>query len=197
MAMIVVGGSGRGVGKTSLVCGLIAAMREFPWTAVKIAAHQHGVSEPVWEERAAGQGSDTARYLAAGAKQAFLLTAQDESKLPSIVEQLWPKLRQDSPVIFESNRIVHHLRPDLCLLVRRGPERADYKSSFEQAIRFADAMIEQREADRMLQRGFESGDRSGPIFYLASLECISAEMRFWVREQLAARREHNEEHRAR
>lgn len=197
MAMIVVGGSGRGVGKTSLVCGLIAALREFPWTAVKIAAHQHGVSEPVWEERVPGQGSDTARYLAAGAKQAFLLTAQDETKLPSIVEQLWLKLTQDAHVIFESNRIMRHLQPDLCLLVSQGPHGADYKSSFVQALRFADAMIEQTKTDRMLDRGFESGDRSGPIFCLASFECISPEMRLWVREQLAARREHNEDHRAR
>jgi hypothetical protein len=44
MAIIVVGGSNRGVGKTSLVCGLIAALPEYRWTAVKITADDHKLS---------------------------------------------------------------------------------------------------------------------------------------------------------
>ena len=75
MAIIVVGGSSRGVGKTALVCGLIASLPEFRWTAVKITGHKHGKPEPVWEETTAGQGSDTARYLAAGARWALLVSA--------------------------------------------------------------------------------------------------------------------------
>ena len=50
MPLIVVGGSGRNVGKTSLVCGLIEALREYRWVAVKVTGHEHGVSAPVWEE---------------------------------------------------------------------------------------------------------------------------------------------------
>ena len=41
MAIIVVGGSNRGVGKTALVCGLIAALPDYQWTAVKITTHDH------------------------------------------------------------------------------------------------------------------------------------------------------------
>ncbi len=41
MAIIVVGGSNRGVGKTALVCGLIAALPEYRWAAVKITTHEH------------------------------------------------------------------------------------------------------------------------------------------------------------
>jgi hypothetical protein len=41
MAIIVVGGSNRGVGKTALVCGLIAALPEYRWNAVKITTHEH------------------------------------------------------------------------------------------------------------------------------------------------------------
>ena len=37
MAVVVVGGGGRGAGKTSLVCGVIAALPEMQWVAVKIA----------------------------------------------------------------------------------------------------------------------------------------------------------------
>ena len=41
MAIIVVGGSNRRVGKTALVCGLVAALPEYGWTAVKITTHDH------------------------------------------------------------------------------------------------------------------------------------------------------------
>jgi hypothetical protein len=78
MATIVVGGSNRGVGKTALVCGLIAALPEFRWTAIKITSHDHGQPKPVWEETRPGQGTDTARYLAAGAERALLLTPSPE-----------------------------------------------------------------------------------------------------------------------
>ncbi|HEY1902072.1 MAG TPA: hypothetical protein VGG56_06565 [Terracidiphilus sp.] len=41
MAIIVVGGSNHGVGKTALVCGLIAVLPEYRWNAVKIVTHDH------------------------------------------------------------------------------------------------------------------------------------------------------------
>ena len=78
MAIIVVGGGGRGVGKTALVCGLIAALPEFAWTAIKITSHPHLGPEPVWEETSAGQRCDTTRYLAAGAARAFLVAATED-----------------------------------------------------------------------------------------------------------------------
>src|ERR1035441_8557829 len=102
MAILVVGGSSRGVGKTALVCGLIAALPEFRWTAVKITNHEHGKPEPIWEERCAGQGSDTARYLAAGAERALLVTARGDD-LAALLKELWVKLGPGANVLFESN----------------------------------------------------------------------------------------------
>ena len=43
MAIVVVGGQSRNLGKTSVVAGLIAAMRERNWTAAKITQYGHGV----------------------------------------------------------------------------------------------------------------------------------------------------------
>jgi hypothetical protein len=60
MAIVVEGGSGRGAGKTALLRELLAALPEFRWTAVKITSHSHGQAGPVWEETAAGQGTDIA-----------------------------------------------------------------------------------------------------------------------------------------
>jgi len=123
MAIIVVGGSNRGVGKTALVCGLIAVLPDYRWTAVKITTHNHqqpvspgreniaegpaadaphplrapffrqiferrsgetaGAPEsapanrPIWEETTPGDETDTARYLAAGAARALLVSVPD------------------------------------------------------------------------------------------------------------------------
>ena len=43
MAIVVVGGHSRSVGKTSVVAGLIQRLPEFHWTAFKITQYGHGV----------------------------------------------------------------------------------------------------------------------------------------------------------
>jgi hypothetical protein len=185
VAIIVVGGSGRGVGKTALVCGLIAALTEFRWTAIKISTHDHGKPKPVWEEPAAGTETDTARYLAAGAERALLVSPplRDETQVadfPVLLNELWRVAGSDANVIFESNSILDHVQPDLCLAVHGGLDHARRKPSFGDVVRRADAMVAHSDADRML-----GGDAaSKPIFHLAALEKISAEMLDWVRLKL-------------
>src|ERR1700684_4670727 len=82
MALIVVGGHSRSVGKTSVVAGLIAALPEYHWTAFKITQYGHGVcslngeschcatddhSWAISEEKDRSGESDTSRFLVAGA----------------------------------------------------------------------------------------------------------------------------------
>ncbi len=178
MVTIVIGGSGRGVGKTALVCGLIGALPEFGWTAVKITSHGHGKDPQVWEEAEAGQGTDTARYLAAGARRAFLITAEDD-ELESIVTQFSEKQPPAEHLIFESNRILRHLHPDLCLAVTGG-RASEQKPSFAEVLKRMDAMVQLAEADRVLfVTPFER-----PRFHLASFQRISPQMLAWLRERL-------------
>jgi hypothetical protein len=42
MAVVVIGGHSRNIGKTSVVAGLIAAMPEMRWTALKLTQYGHG-----------------------------------------------------------------------------------------------------------------------------------------------------------
>jgi hypothetical protein len=182
VAIIVVGGSNRGVGKTALVCGLIAALTEFRWTAIKISTHDHGKPKPVWEETAAGTETDTARYLAAGAERALLATAEGD-ELGAIVRELMDTQGLGAHLIFESNQVLNYLRPDVCLAVHGGLDHARRKPSFGDVVRRADAMVAHSDADRML-----GGDAaSKPIFHLATLEKISAEMLDWVRLKLTGK----------
>ncbi len=178
MAVIVVGGGGRGAGKTALVCGLMRALPEIPWTAVKVTTHDHGKATPIWEETEPGQGTDTARYLAARARRALLVTT-DEDALGPIVEQILQGCPPPAGVIFESNSVLRYLRPDLCLAAASSPW-AGQKPSFDLVMERVDATVELAGHDHIVEA-------EKITFRLASLECISPTMLEWVRERLGDR----------
>ncbi len=177
MAVVVVGGGGRGAGKTALVCGVIAALPERGWVAVKIASHTHGPNQPVWEDTEAGEGSDTGRYLAAGARCTFLLTAADGAAMQAALDVLWQQAGREANFIFESNRVLNFLKPDVCLMVRTDANSTEEKTSYENAMSRADAVIAVGTAE-----AFRDGPR--PEFELARLEQISSELERWIRGRL-------------
>ena len=178
MAIIVVGGAGRGAGKTALICGLIRALPDHSWTAVKITTHAHGYSEPVFEETLAGQGTDTARYLAAGAKRALLVTAH-EDELGAFVRKILEERGPQQHLLFESNSVLRYLRPDLCFAVATNLKGSS-KPSFEIVDRCADATVALGGHDHVIP-----GERIH--FHLRSLERISPPMLEWLKEMLAQR----------
>jgi hypothetical protein len=180
MAVIVVGGSARGAGKTALVCGLVAALTEFAWIAVKIAGHGHGHAESVWEEMHAGEGTDTARYLAAGALRAFLVTALD-SEIDMRLRELKTLVGHEANLIFESNRVLGHLRADLCLAIE--PEAgAERKPSFALVEREKQATV--RRVEPGAEEPFLSAAQA--VFQLADFAHIPAPMQKWLRERVDA-----------
>ena len=79
MAVLAIAGSGRGAGKTAVGCALIAAMAELRWVAVKVTPHAHGIAPGSREELDRDSEKDTGRYLRAGARRAFLVTASDDA----------------------------------------------------------------------------------------------------------------------
>src|SRR5882762_5574599 len=98
MAIVVIGGHSRSVGKTSVVAGLIAALPELRWTALKITQYGHGIcsangeacdcatSDHSWaisEERDRSGESDTSRFLVAGALRALWVRIQQCFEVPA------------------------------------------------------------------------------------------------------------------
>ena len=175
MAVIVVGGSGRGVGKTALVCGLIAALPEFGWAAVKVTSHAYGQRETIWEETEPGPGTDTSRYLAAGAQRALLVTA-GEDELALRLGELRERLEPGAHVMYESNSVLRHLTPDICLGVMSGGG-SEAKPSFREAFDHADALV----SEVGLMSLVAGGKRT---FRLDRLDSISDEMGNWLRQRL-------------
>ena len=154
MALIVIGGHSRSVGKTSVVAGLIAALPEFNWTALKITQYGHGVcsmdGEPchcatndhswaISEELDRSGESDTSRFLAAGAARAWWVRTE-QGRLAEAMPAVRGKLAESENAILESNSILRFLRPDLYLTVL-DPATADFKKSAQEFLDRADAVI--------------------------------------------------------
>jgi hypothetical protein len=176
MAIIIVGGSGRNAGKTTLVCALIAALPGHRWTAVKISAHDHGHPESVWEETATGEETDTERYLAAGAQRALLVSALDDD-FP--IAQIRSALARDPDIIFESNRIIDYYKPDLCLAVLADPY-GERKPSFAAFAKRADAFVALATADA---KAFAL-PQDAIVFPLVDFQAMTPELLEWLRKRL-------------
>jgi hypothetical protein len=154
VALVVIGGHSRSVGKTSVVAGLIAALPEFAWTAAKITQYGHGVcsanGEPcdcatadhswaISEERDRSGKSDTSRFLVAGAERS-LWVRTEQGRLAEAMPALRQRLDGARNVIIESNSVLKFLRPDLYLTVL-DPSTADFKNSAREFLDRADAVI--------------------------------------------------------
>ncbi|HXZ81636.1 MAG TPA: hypothetical protein VEG30_17035 [Terriglobales bacterium] len=154
MAIVVVGGHSRSVGKTSVVASLIAALRDRRWTAIKLTQYGHGIcsadgkdcdcasDDHTWavtEERDPKGDSDTSRFLAAGAAKVFWARTRQ-----GYLAEAMPKLRtiiaQAENVIFESNSLMKFVRPDLYLAIL-DYANPDFKASAREFLDRANAII--------------------------------------------------------
>lgn len=156
MRLLAVGGHTRSIGKTSLVVDLIRAFPEAQWTAVKITQFGHGICSQngkmcgcgddehtvaIDAEGDPASGTDTSRFLAAGAARSFWLRTKQgrlAEGMPLLRSSLSLPANQNPKdvqnVIIESNSLLEFVRPELYLVVL-DPREADFKQT---ALRFLD-----------------------------------------------------------
>ncbi|HEX3436294.1 MAG TPA: hypothetical protein VHT24_05960 [Pseudacidobacterium sp.] len=154
MAVIVVGGHSRSVGKTSVMASLIAHLPQYHWTAFKITQYGHGFctanGEPcdcqtddhtlaVSEERSRTNDTDTARFLAAGAARSVWVRTR-QGMLAEAMPRIRKELALAENAILESNSILQFIRPDLYLTVLDAGT-ADFKDSARLFLDRADAIL--------------------------------------------------------
>lgn len=160
--VIVVGGHTRSIGKTQLVCDVIAAFPNADWIAGKITQYGHGVcaqngnncdcapTEHVcaldWELHA-DTGTDSSRFLAAGARRSFWLRtkqgflAEGLPLLRAAVKEAQTTSYGELPtLILESNSLLQFLKPSLYFAVV-DPSKKDFKDSARAALDRADALV--------------------------------------------------------
>jgi hypothetical protein len=154
MAIVVIGGHSRSLGKTSVVAGLIAALPEYHWTAFKITQYGHGVcslngeschcatddhSWAISEEKDRSGESDTSRFLVAGAVRSWWVRTE-QGRLAEAVPTIRRRIAEAENVILESNSILKFVRPDIYFTVL-DPATEDFKRSAQEFLDRADAVI--------------------------------------------------------
>lgn len=131
MKLVMIGGHSRNIGKSSVVEGLIRALPELNWTAAKITQFGHGicsmngkacgcaVSEhqfSITEERNRDTGTDTARFLAAGARRSLWVRTK-QGELLTALPTFQKKIQGDQFVIVESNSLRRFMNPAVYIQV--------------------------------------------------------------------------------
>jgi hypothetical protein len=144
VAVVVVGGQTRNIGKTSVITAIISALPHMHWTAFKVSQHPHGITSDaanltITEEFDTSSTTDTARFLQAGAVRSFLMCTR-----PGQLAAAMPRLRQEiaasENAIIESNTILQFLQPDLYFGVLNF-SIADFKNSAQQSLHRTDAIL--------------------------------------------------------
>lgn len=189
------------MGKTSVVAGLIAALREFDWTAVKITQYGHGIcsangeacdcatadhSWAISEERDRSGESDTSRFLVAGAVR-VLWARTEQGRLAEAMPALRKRIEGARNVIIESNSVLKFLQPDLYLTVL-DPSTADFKNSAREFLDRANAVILHESLNGPAWQAVSLKpvlDR--PVFRITPPEYVTPEIVDFVREHITAR----------
>ncbi|MBA3916065.1 MAG: hypothetical protein H0X25_19895 [Acidobacteriales bacterium] len=199
MSLVVVGGHSRNVGKTSVVAGLIAAMPEYRWTAMKITQYGHGVcsrngeacgcatASHSWtmdEERDRCDRGDTSRFLAAGAERVWWVRTE-QGRLAEAMPAVREKLGGEEYAIVESNSLMKFMRPDVYLAVL-DPGTADFKTSAQEVLDRADAfVVHAHTGDAGWERVNIRSLPARPLFRIVPPEYVTREIIDFVRSRLS------------
>lgn len=211
MGVVVIGGHASGVGKTGAICSLIRAMPERRWTAIKVTQCSHGdagrpcdceldgrefaISEeaygstpPKRSSSGAPDGTDTARYLAAGAVRALWVRT-----LPGHMGGAMPRIEEEiayaENVAIESNAVMEFLRPDVYAMVV-APDVEDFKPSARRYLDRADAILSVETRKAEAERWLEAVERrmnEVPRFSVDPIRYDSPEFFAFVRRRLERR----------
>jgi len=200
MAVVVIGGHSRSVGKTSIVAGLISALCQFDWTAVKVTQYGHGIcsanGEPcdcatgdhswaITEERDRSGKSDSSRFLLAGAAKA-LWVRTEQGRLAEAMPSLRERLVAAKNVIIESNSVLKFLKPDLYLTVL-DPGTADFKNSAREFLDRADGIILHQTPDSPAWQSVSLKPvKDRPVFQVRPPMYVTPEVVEFVRSSVTA-----------
>jgi hypothetical protein len=197
--LVVVGGHTRNIGKTSVMCSIIRATQHLAWTAIKITQYGHGVCSKdgetcdcalpdhpfaLQQELDATAGTDTSRFLAAGAGRSYWA----RTSVGNLVEAL-PALRRlwqsSEYTIIESNSILQFVKPDLYLTVLDFGV-SDFKASSLRYLDRADAVVAVSTAKPIWRGVAESLWRNKPTFSVTPPDYASPELAAFVRSRSEA-----------
>lgn len=122
--VLIIGSTGRNVGKTTLLCQIIATVSKTqPVYAVKasvispnrLVSEENTFQAGIFEETRKDTLKDTSRMLQAGARRVFYL--QREQELLEGFLEILQELPPSCAIVCESNSLCHYLKSGLFLVV--------------------------------------------------------------------------------
>lgn len=131
--LLLIAGTGRNVGKTSLACELIQEIsRTKEVVGIKISPHIHSQNKggeliaesdhySIYREQDLDKKYDSSRMLKAGAKKVFYIQSEDH-KVYEAFEQLLPELDENIAIVCESGGLRNYIKPSLFLMCNRKGE---------------------------------------------------------------------------
>ena len=150
MKTICVAGTASGVGKTAVAEMLLRVLKG--WTAAKVTPLHAGPcprGKPCKCESPLGivtrgailaqPGTDTARYMAAGAKRVFWVCSPRRT-MGSALRRMLRRLRPNENLLVEGNSFARAARPDVTILVAAAGRR-EMKASARAMLRKVDIVV--------------------------------------------------------
>lgn len=126
--LLLIAGSGRNSGKTTMACAIIGNVSRYqPTIGIKITPHFHEDSLSgkilvnrrelvIQEETQIDSGKDSSRMLQAGAEKVYFVMAKDE-QLIKAMEAIQTLNTDHLPVVCESGGLIHFFKPGLFLMM--------------------------------------------------------------------------------
>ncbi|MBN1387820.1 MAG: hypothetical protein JW965_05190 [Bacteroidales bacterium] len=124
--LIVIAGTGRESGKTTLACLIIEKFRHLEPIAIKISSHFHEPTEGlinwhindnfnIYLETSRRGSKDTTRMLNSGAAAAYYIQAYDKNVLHAF-RLVASTIPEDIPVICESPSLIKYIKPGVIFI---------------------------------------------------------------------------------
>lgn len=120
--LLLVAGSGRNVGKTTVACNVVSEVsRMNEIVAIKVSPHFHQLTDSllilmevpglvIAEERDRATGKDSSRFLRGGATKSYYVQGSDET-IPLLAEWIKHNIAGDIPIVCESGGLGRHIEP--------------------------------------------------------------------------------------
>lgn len=151
--MLMIGGSGRNVGKTTLICAIIR--KYWPSTSIiglKVTSirpgeedfhgnHEYPLSENfrIFEETDTSSVKDTAKMLKAGARKVYFIQTTDE-QMPMAMDAFFKLVDLHSTIICETRSLRHMIKPGIFVLIT-DPAHSDFNAKSSEFENLADLHI--------------------------------------------------------
>jgi hypothetical protein len=136
--LLLVAGSGRNSGKTTIICKLIEQFHGLGITSIKISPHFHtpsgglvtvsgGEGYEIYEETNLISSKDTSRMLGSGAEKVYYIQTM-ESAINESFCNTYKNITPGKPVICESPSLINYIEPGV-FIIMISPAGSNLKST--------------------------------------------------------------------